>query len=182
MSGPRFDAGAFATLVRDLCQLRRGPEDVPYSTTLLGVLIAVSTAVDLMTGVVIGESSNMLACSLVSTGVVLALCWIALAARRLVNRMVQTSSALIACGIVFSLLIVPISWLAMPLPVPPASLTPLQMLLGWVTLAILAWSLVVTAHIMRRALDAPFAFGFLLALAWWLAARSLDHVLFDPAG
>jgi hypothetical protein len=67
-------------------------------------------------------------------------------------------------------------------PSPPAQLTPLQVLLGWVMLAIVAWNLVVNAHIVRRALDAPFALGLALALAWFIADLALERALFDAAG
>lgn len=169
----------FALLVRDLCQLRRGPEDMPYSTLLFGVLIAASVVLDLVTGAYHGDAANVLPRSLVSTFLVLALCWIALAIRHVSNRYVQTASALVACSIVFSLLILPLAWLADPMSPPPAQLAPQQVLLGWGMIAIVVWNLAVNAHIVRRALDAPFVFGFALVLAWALADWAVGHVLFD---
>jgi len=174
-------ATAFLILVRDLCQLRRGPENMPYSPALLGLLIAASVILDLMTGALTDDASNMLARSLLSTALVLGLCWIALAVRRLSSRYVQTATAVIACSIAFSLLILPIVWLASPLPATPEQLTPLQMLASWVALAILVWSLVVTAHILKHALEAPFLLGFALALAWWVAVHATDQALFGAA-
>jgi hypothetical protein len=171
-----------ALLVRDLCQLRRGPEEVPYSKPLLGLLVGVSILLDVATAAVLGGSTDVLPRSLVSTGLVLALCWIALSIRHLGNRYVQTASALVACSMVFSLLILPFAWLAGPTPSPPAELSPLQVLLGWAMLAIIVWNLAVNAHIVRRALDAPFALSFALVLAWALADWAIGHVLFDAAG
>jgi hypothetical protein len=55
-------------------------------------------------------------------------------------------------------------------------------LLGWAMLAIIVWNLTVNAHVVRRALDAPFALGFALAIAWALADWALGRVLFDSAG
>ena len=175
-------AADLKALVIDLCLLRRGPEDMPYSTALLGLLIGVGVLLDVATGALLGETSDVLPRSLVSTGLVLALCWTALALRGLGNRYLQTASALLACSIVFSLLILPFAWLSGPAPSPPAQLTPTQVLLGWAMLAIVVWNLVVNAHILRRALDAPFVLGFALALAWAIADWSLGHVLFDAAG
>jgi hypothetical protein len=168
-----------ALLVRDICQLRRGPEEIPYSWRLLVVLIGASVALDVLSERVLG-GHDALARSLVSTTLVLALCWIALAARGLVNRYVQTASALVACGIVFSLLVLPLAMLAGPMP-SDASLTPLQTLLVWATFAIFVWSVLVDAHIIRRALDAPFGLGVALALAWTIADWALGHALFDAA-
>lgn len=172
----------FAFLVRDLCQLRRGPDEVPYSPALLGLLVGASVLLDVLAGSLLGRAGDVLPRSLVSTGLVLALCWIALFIRRLGNRYVQTASALVACSIVFSLLILPFAWLAGPAPTPPAPLSPLQTLLWWAMLAIIIWNLAVNAHIVRRALDAPFAFGLALAFAWALADWALGHALFDAAG
>lgn len=174
-------AADFTALVLELCQLHRGPEDAPYSRLLLGLLVGASVVLDVVTGALLGETSNVLARSLVSTGLVLALCGIALSLRRLGNRYVQTATALIACGIVFSLLILPFVWLSGPAPSPPAELTPPQVLLGWAMLAIVVWNILVNAHIVRRALDAPFVLGLALALAWAIADWALGHVLFDAA-
>ena len=168
-----------AVLVRDICQLRRGPEDMAYSKRLLVVLIGASVGLDVLSERVLG-GHDALARSLVSTALVLALCWIALAVRQLGNRYVQTATALVACGIVFSLLVLPLAMLAGPMP-SDASLTPLQTLLVWATFAIFVWSVLVDAHIIRRALDAPFGLGVALALAWTIADWALGHALFDAA-
>ena len=168
--------------VFEMCQLRRGPEDMPYSKRLFALLVGASILLDVFIGAFGDSVSDALSRSLLSTGLVLALCWIALTLRHLGNRYMQTASALVACSIVFSLLILPLAWLSGPVPSPPAQLTPLQVLLGWVMLAIVAWNLVVNAHIVRRALDAPFALGLALALAWFIADLALERVLFDAAG
>ncbi|HKE46566.1 MAG TPA: hypothetical protein VKB52_00760 [Rhodanobacteraceae bacterium] len=168
-------------LVRDICQLRRGPEEMPYSNALFGLLVASSIALDLLCDRILDGSPNILARSLVSMGLILALCWIALSIRHLGNRYVQTASTLIACDIVFTLLILPLAWLFARAPAQAKGLTPPQTLLAWAMLAVIVWNLVVNAHIVRRALDAPFALGFALALAWALANWALTHALFDTA-
>ena len=126
------------------------------------------------------DADDALARSLVSTLLVLGLCWIALSVRQLGNRYVQTASALVACSIVFSLLVLPLAMLAGPMP-NDGLLTPLQTLLVWVMFAIFVWSVLVDAHIIRRALDAPFGLGVALAIAWTIADWALGHALFDAA-
>ncbi|HEV7491641.1 MAG TPA: hypothetical protein VGO25_12590 [Rhodanobacteraceae bacterium] len=172
-------AAELTVLVFEMCQLRRGPDDMPHSKALFALLVGASTLLDVVVGAFGDGVSDSLSRSLFSTCLVLALCWIALALRHLGNRYLQTASALVACSVVFSLLILPLAWLSGPVPAPPAELTPMQMLLGWVTLAIVAWNLVVNAHIVRRALDAPFALGLALVLAWFVADLTLERVLFD---
>jgi hypothetical protein len=166
-----------AAIVRDICQLRRGPEEMPYSPRLLVVLVGASIGLDVLSERVLG-GHDALARSLVSTALVLALAWIALSMRRLDNRYVQTASALVACSIVFSLLVLPLALLAGPMP-GDATLTPLQTLIVWASFAIFVWSVLVDAHIIRRALDAPFGLGVALAIAWTIANWALGHTLFD---
>ena len=175
-------AADLTVIVFEMCQLRRGPDDMPYSKALLVVLIGASIVLDVFIGSLGGGVPDALSRSLLSTGLVLALCWIALSLRRLVHRYVQTASALVACSIVFSLLILPLAWLSGPVPSPPTPLSSTQMLLGWLILAIVAWNLVVNAHIVRRALDAPFALGLAIALAWFIADLALERALFDAPG
>lgn len=168
-----------ALLVRDICQLRRGPEEIPYSKRLLAVLIGAGIVIDVLSGRVLG-GHDTLERSLVSMTLILALCWIALATRRLVNRYVQTATALVACSILFSLLVLPLAFLAGPLP-DNAQLTPLQTILVWASFAIFVWSVLVDAHIIRRALDAPFGLGVAIAIAWAVADFALGRALFDAA-
>ncbi|HEY6985827.1 MAG TPA: hypothetical protein VH375_07080 [Rhodanobacteraceae bacterium] len=173
----------FAFLVRDICQLRRGPEDMPHSPALLGILIAASVTLDCLVDAFLDRVSNVLGRSLVSAGLLLALCWIALYLRHLRNRYVQTATALFACGIVFTLLILPLAWLGGLSGRGAIELAPgLELLLGLAMLAVVIWNLAVNAHILRHALDAPFAFAFLLALIWAVADLALGHALFDSAG
>jgi len=170
---------ALAYLVRDLCQFRRGPEDMPHSPALLAALIAASIAIDIAAGSVMGADNDRVAHVLVSTTLILALAWVALTMRRLGHRYVQTASALVACSIAFSLLVLPLEWLAGPPPVPPAPVPPLQTLLWTAMLAIVVWNLAVNAHIVRRAIEAPYGIAFAIVVTWAIADWALAHALFD---
>ncbi|HVT32547.1 MAG TPA: hypothetical protein VHE32_07865 [Rhodanobacteraceae bacterium] len=171
-------AVALAHLVGDLCQFRRGPEDMPYSPALLVLLVAASIVLDVATGALFG-GGDVLARSLVSTALVLALSWAALEVRKLGNRYVQTASAIVACGLAFSLLALPLGWLAHPIPAAATALTPMQVLLGWAVLALFVWNLAVFAHIVRRAIESSFGLAFAIVAAWAVADWALGHVLFD---
>ncbi|GAA0716256.1 hypothetical protein [Dokdonella soli] len=178
MNSPRapFLSGLPARVV-NLCRLRGGPQDLPYSPNLLALLVVAGTALDALTGGLLGEVGTTLARSLLSTGVVLALCWLALAIRNLRSRFVQTATALVACSIVFSLLQLPLALLAGPPPVNAGALTGLQLLLGWITIALFVWQLSVDAHIMRHAMEAPYALAFALVASWVLAYWAFDRLL-----
>jgi hypothetical protein len=167
--------------VIDLCRLRGGPQDLPHAPALLAILLGAGTALDLTISHAMNHGDNALARSLLSSGVVLGLCWVALAIRRLPHRYVQTASALLACSLVFSLLQLPIALLAGPPPASAAELSNLQILLGWLTLALFVWQISVDAHIMRNAMDGSFGLAFALIVSWVLAFWALDRVLFGSA-
>jgi len=167
--------------VFDLCLLRGGPQDLPYSPRLLVALIVASTAVDAFAGHLIGDVDGALARSLLSTLVVLGLCRLALTVRSLQNRFVQTAIALVACGIAFSLVQLPFVLMAGPVPAPGTALTGAQILAGWATLALLVWQLAVSAHVMRHAIESSFGLAFALVVSWLVAYWALLRLLSAPA-
>lgn len=169
---------ALATTVVELCRLRGGPQQLPYSRSLPALLMAASVVVDVLVGDALHDTGNTFARSLLSIGVVLGLCWMALAIRGLHNRYVQTAAALLACSLVFSVLLLPLALLAGPPPASADQLSGLQVLLGWITIALLIWQVSVYAHIMRHAMDAPFGLALALVLSWVLAYWALDRLLF----
>jgi len=170
-----------ARLVVDLCRLRGGPQDVPYSPNLLVALFVAGIALDTLGGSINADAGTALASSLLSNGVVLALCWIALTIRGQGNRYVQTASALLACSFAFTLLQLPLAWLGGPPPATAAELGGLQILLGWAMIAVFLWQVAVSAHIMRHAMDAPYGLALALVVAWVLAYWALDGALFGAS-
>ena len=173
--------GGFLAQVANLCRFRGGPQDFPHKPGLLIALLAASVALDLGTAKLLEIGDSALARSLFSTSLLLALCWIALAIRGLLNRYVQTVIALIACSMVFSLLIVPLALLFGAPAGPDKILTPMQTLLAWLGLGVLVWKISVDAHNMRQAIDASFWIGFALVLSWSVADFALGRVLFGGA-
>jgi hypothetical protein len=167
-----------ARMIVDMCRLRRGPQDLPYSPNLLLALIVVGTGLDLFAGEAQGDSgSSALARSLLSSAIVLGLCWGALAIRDLRARYVQTATALMACGLLFSLLQTPLALLAGP-PDAHASLTGLQGLVSWIALTLFVWEIGVNAHIMRHAMESSFTFALLLVVSWVIVYWALAGAVF----
>ena len=157
--------------------LRMRPQDLPSSTTLLVIVLATNTAlsvcvaaVDLRFGpaFVAGITDTALMCGL--TTALLMLC-------KLQERAVQTLTALAGAGTVIGFVAFPISlWLhdAKAANEPSAALLVLL-------LAVLAWSLTVSGHILRHALSAPFYVGLLVSVGfYWISVRILHG--FFPAG
>ncbi len=175
---PRPD---LARLVVDLCRLRGGPQDFPYSPKLLVALFVAGTALDTLGGSFNVDAGAALASSLLSTGVVLALCWIALAIRGLRNRFMQTAGALLACSIALSLLSLPITWLYEPSDAIGAIVSPghvmTQWFVSWAIFGLFVWQIVVNAHITRSAMDSSFGFALVLVIVWQVVYLSFAQLL-----
>jgi len=116
---------------------------------------------------------------LLSLALLLGVPWLLLAWRGHLRRYVQTLAAFAGTGVLFKLAMLPlaIAIVDLPLPKTPEQLAPAQVLVGWLTLALLSWKLVVNAHILRHALDLRFGLGLLLALAVFALELLLAQLL-----
>src|SRR5690606_21347031 len=133
----------------DLLRLRIGPQDLPFSIPLARALVVLSLAFDLATGALLGAGASLVPRLLLSAALLLGVPWLLLAWRNRGNRYVQTLSALAGTGVLFKLAMLPLALLILDLPMPetPEQLQPAQVLVGWATLALLSWRIVVNAHI-----------------------------------
>lgn len=165
-----------ARLTVALCRGRAGPQDFPHAPRLLAGLFMGGLLLDLLIGSLLGVG-DALARSLLAGAIVLGLCWVALAIRHVRNRYMQTASALLACSVAFSLLQLPLALLLGPVPAT-APWSASQVALGWITLGLLAWQLVVDAHIMRHAIEGSTGVAFALVLSWLVADWALERVIF----
>lgn len=166
-------------LVLDLCRLRGGPQDLPWSPLLLGALFVVATGLDVVVGGLLDRDANALARSLLSSLVILGLCWIALAVRNFRNRFVQTATAIIATGIVFTLLQGALLWLGgVPPTASSTALTTGQSIVVWLLFAIFLWQVAVTAHIVRHAVELSSGFALTLVITWIVAWWALEQAVF----
>ena len=172
----------FFQLIRDICLLRRGPQDLPYSIPLLIAVAAGCVALQLgvaiarnlpLNGVFAGAVLWLLA-SLGALNLILNL-------RGLRNRFVQAGTALLGCAFVFTLLSMPIALLVGEPPTSADQMTPLQLLLGIVSLPLLVWKIVVDAHVFRHSFDVPFLSGIVIALLWIIGAMALAGAAGAPA-
>ena len=160
----------FLPLLGRLLLLRCGPQDLPYSTTLLGGSIAASLVANILS-LGIGTTAftaipQPLLATLVSIGFVIGLLQI----RERTPRTVQTLTALFATQAVLGLLaLFPLQALA---PIfqqiaenPDAASTiqaPSSAVAAWLALGL--WSVMVTGHIFRNALDVHLLAGVGLAI------------------
>jgi hypothetical protein len=153
------------TALRGLCLLRIGPQDLPYSPGLFGALVVANVLLDALVGALLGKLGEALTASLLTAAVTLGFVYLLLRINSRAARFVQTGTALAAAALVFSVLAVPAQVALTPMPTDPAALAPSQALALLGVVALGAWSLAVSAHILRNALERPFFHGLLMALA-----------------
>jgi hypothetical protein len=172
----------FFQLIRDICLLRRGPQDLPYSIpALIGVAAG---CVALQLGVAFARNlpiNGVLAGAVLWLLATLGALSLILNLRGLRNRFVQAATALLGCALVFTLLSMPIALLVGEPPITAEQMSPLQLILGLVSLPLLIWKVIVDAHVFRHSFDVPFLSGVVIALLWIIAAMALAGASGTPA-
>jgi hypothetical protein len=161
----------------DLCFLRRGPQDLPASPVLVKVLALVYLGVDVLVDVSTGQGfAGALVQALVDLGLLLVLLYTGLRVLGRLPRLPQAAAALLGSGALLSLLVL--------VPLGMASEGESPQMTGFAALlflALLAWSIVVTGHILRHTLDLTLVQGALIAVAYNLFAYTLFGALFSGA-
>lgn len=166
--------------LRNLCLLRIGPQDLPYSPTLLGMVLGLNLVLDTTVGFLLGKAGMAFAASLIGLAVIIGGVWLLLRMRQLEARFVQAALAIGAAALLFSVLAVPVQMLMAPLPDDLDKLSDTQTMGMMVLAGIGGWSLAVTGHVLRHALERSFLTGVLLALAFNLSAAAFLQLLLSP--
>ena len=173
---------SFFSLIRDICLLRRGPQDLPYSVPLL-VMVAIAFVVlrlglAIATGVSLGM---MLAGALLWLLYTLGTLNLILSLRGLRNRFVQAATALLGCTLAFDVLSAPLALLLGDLPKVPTELTGVQSAVILISAPLGIWNIVVVAHVFRTSFGIPFLSAGLFALLWIVSAAVLVAAAGAPA-
>jgi hypothetical protein len=176
-------------IFRDLVLLRRGPQDLPYSTQLLAVLavaciVAQAVARTIPTPVGLGESFLS---AIIETLLILATLRVGLRARDVGNRFVQSASGLLGCNLIFTLINLPVALAFGKIPleagrIVPEQVTPTQMLLSPLILALGIWQLAATANVLRHSLNLSFAGGIAVIFGWIALLSLLLSLIAGPQG
>lgn len=173
---------AVVEIFRDILMLRRGPQDLPYSAQLLGIVAAICIAVqlpvawmrDIGAGTVLVSAALWLAFSLGLLRLLLTL-------REKGSRFVQAATAFLGCNAAFNAIGIPIALLVGTPPQTPEQMTGAQVVAGLISLPLLVWKVAVDAHVFRHSLDISFGGGVAVALMWILATFALASLAGAPA-
>lgn len=176
-------------LFRDLVLLRRGPQDLPYSTQLLAVLTVACIVVQTVARTIpapIGLGESFLS-SLLETLLVLVALRMVLRMRDLGSRFVQAASGLVGCNLIFTLINIPVALAFGKIPleagrIVPEQITPTQMLLSPLILALGIWQLAAIANVLRHSLNLSFASGIAVIFGWIALLSLLLGLVAGPQG
>ncbi len=158
---------------RALVLARLGPQDMPDSAALMGMLLAVNLPLHtLLTLEVFPEVWRALVAELLDLGLGAGLLFAALQVRGHPGRWRQTYIALLGMGALFGVVALVYRLLALAL-----GLEPLADLLD---LLLLFWSLLVMGHILRQALEIPLLLAILIAVAYTMFLLGLLAQLLLP--
>lgn len=144
---------------------RLGPEDLPDSRFLLGIVLAAYLLVQIPVGVLLyGWASGVFQVIAADALLLGGFFWLLLWLTGRTNRYRQTLTALLGTGTLLTLIQWPLVWWwklsggeSQPAIAATAGL-----------LAMVVWSLIVQAHIVARALSSPFGAGLMVAVAYFL--------------
>lgn len=145
-----------------ICLFKAGPADIPASHWLLKLVCLIYFSVGVLVSHVDHAWSASLAASFSDTLLLLAVCWLLLYVRRLNGRFLQTATAMAGTGAIMGLLGLPIFWLFRQVE-SQGQATSLVLLL---VLILMFWSLFITAHIFRHALEVRPGAAAVLTVAY----------------
>lgn len=173
----------FATLlplVRDLVFLRRGPQDLPYSQSLLALLIAALLALSAALAAELKDIS--VARTAFSLLLQLALAAAALRMGEKSERFVQTATALSSASIVLTLLAIPLLFATDGMgAADPGTWSRAQRFALMGALVFQVWDIAITGHILRHALDLRLRFGVLIAVVFFAVDQVVAAAIFERA-
>ena len=154
--------------------LRMRPQDLPWSPFLMYLALAAHW---LMGAVMYSFRLPVLAAAMAALVGTLVLCMLTVSllyVNRLQSRAVQTLTSLAGAEVIVGVVMLPVAaWLHGLEARSAATGLP-----GLLQLLLLAWSLTVSGHVLRHALDAPFPLGIVIALVFFVIAVSVITTLF----
>jgi hypothetical protein len=156
---------------------RRGPEHLPASRFLFGLVLAICLAVEVLRTGLLNDPANPILAALIQFALELAFIWCLLRAFERQPRFVQTACAVFGTDTLLNLLALPLVLWYRGLAAAPTEITLPQVLqfLLWV------WSLDISASIMSRALERPYVVALAIVIGYVMLSASLHFTLFPPA-
>lgn len=173
---------ALIRLFADIALHRKGPQDVPSA----GAVLALALLAYLLLGAAslwpaAGGPGRVLSQLMVDLGMVVGVFGGLLALTGRAGRTRQTLTALFGTGALITALALPFVWLAAAALDEESGSAGAALLSAMVLFTLLIASLLVTGHILRRALDWSYPAGVLGAVLYFAASVTVFRSLFPAA-
>ena len=167
---------ALWTLFWQICQLRRGPEDVPYSVQLLVLLAVLDVALGIGGQLLASPDRLRIAVSLTLLAVLMdaAVFWGLLWFKRLQARWVQGLTTIFGIDLLLGLV-------ALPLTLLSHAVEPKSVMIGLVVVAqmlLVGWNIGLRGFVFHRALNVGLLQGNMLSLALFMLNIFISVQLF----
>ncbi|MDO8268192.1 MAG: hypothetical protein Q7T32_10225 [Moraxellaceae bacterium] len=167
---------ALWTLFWQICQLRRGPEDVPYSVQLLVLLAVLDVALGIGGQLLAAPDRLRIAVALTLLAVVMdaAVFWGLLWFKRLQSRWVQGLTTIFGIDLLLGLV-------ALPLTLLSHVVEPKSVMIGLVVVAqmlLVGWNIGLRGFVFHRALNIGLLLGNMLSLALFMLNIFISIQLF----
>lgn len=167
---------ALMLLFWQMLRFKRGPEDTPYSSYLLILVIGCNFMVT-ATGQWFARPSQVnmaIIMPMISLAVELIFIAFILNIKQLSTRFVQTETSVLACDTLLTLAVLPLLIIGLNLPAQ----SPLLKLLGLAEVILLTWAIAIRGFIYHRALNISLFLANLLAFILLMLTLSITIKIF----
>ena len=155
-----------------LCQLQRGPQDLPADPALLLRAVLFCLLFGLLSFSLSMPFADAVLRAIVSMLISLAIWTLLVRTLAKPGRQLLTLTAIYGTAMILNLLLLPVVWLLEASGDNPS-------FLPWLQLGLLVWSIVINGHILRHTMEWPLFAGVALALGLFTVRYSLYAAIFS---
>lgn len=164
---------SFIQIYWNICRLRQGPQDLPAAQSLFVASLLLYLLISTIIGGFELAPERALFSSVVEVVLMLGMIRMMLWARDLWPRFQQTATALLGSGALLGFIAVPLMWWQAQYEKPLEAFAP-----SLLVFALFVWSVAVTGHILRHALNIPFYAGVVLSLLYTYVSITILRAIF----
>jgi hypothetical protein len=177
MSGETIGLWRLGSVFVDIALHRRGPEQVPASGFLLGLLVLVYVAASIVATQIAQPLPRAVGMVIFDTALYVGYVWLVLGLFRHQGRFFQTTSALLGAETFLTLIGIPILSLAGlengEIETPNIG--------TWLFFLLILWSIDVAGFVLSRALQQSYVVGVLIVLVYAFGSFTLGGLVFPVA-
>ena len=161
---------AYLKLLFNVCLFSKGPQELPHSRQLLRLSAIAYALISYLLTLISTDGFSALLQVMTELIITFAFVWLMLSIAKKQTRFIQTTSTLLGTDALISAFAIPVlTALHQDASNMPAIFT---------MLALMLWNWLVTAHIIRHALDKSFSFALGIAFLYVFSASQIMGLLF----